>query len=132
MNFIRLIKRVYLHYFCSPIKEARALGVTIGENCFIATRKWPTEPYLITIGNNCQITSDVKIHTHGGSHVARLKFPKFDCFGKVHIKDWAYIGAGSQIMPGVTIGENSLIAAGSVVCKSVPDRELWGGCQRAV
>ena len=46
--------------------------------------------------------------------------PDFDMFGRVIIEDGAYIGAYSQIMPGVTIGEGALIAAGSLVTKSVP------------
>lgn len=52
--------------FQNPEKQARHYGVTIGENCLIATRRWPSEPYLITIGNNVQITEDVWFHTHGG------------------------------------------------------------------
>lgn len=67
------------------------------------------------------------IFTHMGGHVARRRYPNFDVFGKVTIKDYAYIGASSHIMPGVIIGEGSLIAAGSIVTKSVPDGEVWGG-----
>ena len=48
-------------------------------------------------------------------------------FGKVVIEDWAYIGASSQIMPGVTIGTGALVAAGSVVTKSVPPHTVVGG-----
>ena len=48
-------------------------------------------------------------------------------FGKVLIEDWVYIGANSQIMPGVTIGEGALVAAGSVVTKSVPPHTVVGG-----
>lgn len=77
--------------------------------------------------SNVQVTDSVYFHTHGGAHVARRVFPNFDVFGKIVIKDWAYIGSGSHIMPGVVIGEGSLIAAGSIVTKSVPDNELWGG-----
>lgn len=99
---------------------AKFIGVKFGENCLIATKNWSSEPYLISIGNNVQITSNVSIHTHGGSHVARKRIPNFDMFGKVVINDGVYIGAYSQIMPGVTIGEGSLIAAGSIVTKSVP------------
>lgn len=44
----------------------------------------------------------------------------FDTFGKVVIEDGSYIGAFSQIMPGVTIGKGALVAAGSIVTKSVP------------
>ncbi len=69
----------------------------------------------------------MKFHTHGGGHVARRVYPNFDVFGKIVVKDWVYIGSGSHIMPGVTIGEGSLIAAGSIVTKSVPDGEVWGG-----
>lgn len=111
----------------SPEKYARCIGVKIGKNNFIATKNFGTEPYLIKIGNNCQVTDNVFFHTHGGAHVARQKYPKFDLFGKIEIKDWAYIGSSSHIMPGVTIGEGSLIAACSVVTRSVPPREVWGG-----
>ena len=57
----------------------------------------------------------------------RNKYPDFDVFGKVIIGDWVYIGTNSLIMPGVTIGDGSLIAAGSVVTKSVPSGVVVGG-----
>ena len=124
---MNLMTRTYWRYFRSPEAYARHLGVTIGENCLIATRDWPSEPYLIKIGNNCQITSGVRFHTHGGANVIRRKYPDFDVFGKIEVNDWVYIGAGSQIMPGVTIGEGSLVAAGSIVTKSVPPGVVVGG-----
>ncbi|MBO9201980.1 MULTISPECIES: sugar O-acetyltransferase [Niastella] len=43
------------------------------------------------------------------------------------IKRKAWIGVGSTILPGVTIGENSIVAAGSVVTKDVPDNVIVGG-----
>lgn len=57
----------------------------------------------------------------------RDRIPDFDVFGKVNIGNWVYIGANSQIMPGITIGDNALIAAGSIVTCSVPTGEVWGG-----
>lgn len=111
----------------SPDKYARHIGVKIGENNFIATKNFGTEPYLITIGNNCQITDNVYFHTHGGAHVARKIYPNFDVFGKIEVEDWVYIGSGSHIMPGVTIGNGSLVASGSIVTKSIPANEVWGG-----
>ena len=39
----------------------------------------------------------------------------------------ATIGAGSTIRPGLTIGENAFVAAGSVVTKDIPAGELWMG-----
>lgn len=106
---------------------AKAIGVRFGKGCFFATKNWSSEPYLIEVGNYVQITQGVTIHTHGGAHSARRKYPEFDVFGKVIIQDWAYIGCNSQILPGVTIGENALVAAGSIVTKSVPPNTVVAG-----
>lgn len=103
----------------SPVEWAKYLGVSIGNNNLIGKDHWSSEPYLITIGSNCQLT-DCHIHTHGGGNIIREQYPDFDMFGKVVIGDWVYIGSGSQIMPGVTIGDHVLVAAGSVVTKSIP------------
>lgn len=48
-------------------------------------------------------------------------------FQKTIIKKGASIGAGSVILGGLTIGENAMIGAGSVVTKNVPDNTLWYG-----
>lgn len=122
-----IFSRFYWKYLASDERYARHLGVTIGRNCLINTRNWPTEPYLITIGDNVQITNGVSIHCHGGGQAIRAQHPDFDVFGKVVIADWVYIGAFSQIMPGVTIGEGALVAAGSVVTKSVAPHTVVGG-----
>ena len=124
---IKRIIKIFYKVFMPAKKYAKYLGVKFGDNCLIATKNWSSEPYLIEIGNNVQITRNVTIHTHGGGHVARERIPNFDLFGKVVIKDWAYIGAYSQIMPGVTIGKGSLVAAGSIVTKSVPDGVVVAG-----
>lgn len=123
---IRLVD-LYWRVCTSPESYAKHLGVKIGEDCFISTRLWSSEPYLITIGNHVQITEGVSIHTHGGANAVRQQIPDFDCFGKVIIEDWAYIGAYLHIMPGVTIGTGSIVAAGSVVTKSVPPKMVVGG-----
>ena len=127
MIIIKKIKNLYWRFIKSPEAYARHLGVNIGTNCLIDTRLWPSEPYLITIGNNVQITARVSIYTHGGGNAVRRIEPNFDCFGKVIIKDWAYIGSQSVIMPGVIVGEGALVAAGSVVTKSVPPYTVVGG-----
>ena len=127
LHIFSRISRFYWHNIASPEKLARHLGVIIGKNCVISTRNWPSEGYLLTIGNNVAITSGVSIHAHGGARVVRAKHPDFDVFGKVMIEDWVYIGAYSQIMPGVTIGEGALVAAGSIVTKSVAPHTVVGG-----
>lgn len=120
-----------LHYYrrimWTKEKYARFQGVKIGNNCDIQKVSFGSEPYLIEIGNHVQITSGTKIYTHGGGWVLREKYPKFDFFGKVVIKDNVYIGNNCLILPGVTIGKNVIIAAGSVVTKSVPSGMIVGG-----
>lgn len=50
-----------------PLEEqARRAGVNIGSDNFIASHFWSTEPCLISIGNNCQLTADCQVFTHGG------------------------------------------------------------------
>ena len=127
MKMLSKILLFFKSHFSSPEKYARYLGATIGKNCIIKTRNWSSESYLVTIGNNCQIANGVTLHTHGGGQAIRAIDPNFDVFGKVVIEDWAYIGAYAQIMPGVTIGEGALVAAGSVVTKSVPPHTVVGG-----
>lgn len=123
----RRIISLFKSIFWSLEKQARYAGVDLGRHNFIASRFWSTEPYLIKIGDYCQITAGVKIFTHGGAGAARRQYPKFDTFGKVLIGDYVYIGNNSLIMPGVSIGNNVLIAAGSVVTKSVPSDVVIGG-----
>ena len=123
-KFIRFLKRT----FWSFEKHARHDGVTMGTGNRIESFFWSSaEPYLITIGNNCALTEGSKIYTHGGARVARGKYPDFDTFGKVVLGNRVYVGSRAQIMPGVTIGDNVLIAAGSVVTKSIPSNVVVAG-----
>lgn len=115
------LKLLYYRFFKSGVDYARFLGVKVGEQCYIASDvHFSSEPYLIEIGSHVAVTQGVMLHTHGGGRVARRYISDFDIFGRVKICDYAYIGSSAQIMPGVTIGEGSLVAAGSIVTRSVP------------
>lgn len=70
-RFFRKISLFYWKFIASPEEYARHIGVKIGKNCLINTRNWSSEPYLITIGNNVQVTRGVSIHTHGGGCCSR-------------------------------------------------------------
>lgn len=125
---IKKIKTLYYRFFKSGTEYARFLGVKVGEKCHIASDvHFSSEPYLIEIGSNVALTQGVMIHTHGGARVARTRIPDFDMFGRVTICDNAYIGSGAQIMAGVTVGNGALVAAGSIVTKSVPDGVVVAG-----
>lgn len=122
----RKLKKI-LWSFYSKEKRAILSGVDLGSNNFIASEFWSSEPFLIKVGSNCQITDGVKFFTHGGGGAVRKYHPKFDCFGKIVVGDYVYIGTNALIMPGVTIGDNVLIAAGSVVTSSLPPNVVVGG-----
>ena len=127
LNILNKVYNLYLNRH-DTVKWARRLGVKVGDNTMIApTVSFSSEPYLITIGDNVQVADNVSFNTHGGGNVVRKKHPDFDIFGKVVVGDYAYIGSHSIILPGVTIGECALVAAGSVVTKSVPSGAVVGG-----
>ena len=116
--FQKLIKKIRKELM-PPVAYGRCLGATIGEGNFMPDKKmWSTEPYLVTIGNHCQIVDGVRLLTHGGGNILRDIQPDFDAFGKIVIGDYVYIGTNSLVMPGVTLGDHTLVAAGSVVTKS--------------
>lgn len=81
-------------------------------------------PDNIYIGNNVRITSGTKILTHyldpnqPGVHFR---------MGEVHIEDDVFIGVNSCICNSVTIGEGSIVGAGSVVTKDIPPYQVWAG-----
>lgn len=127
MKILSLLKYLYWRYLTSSHAYARHIGVNFGKNNYFGTKRiWSSEPYLITIGNNCQLT-DCMLITHGGGASVRKNHPDFDCFGKITIGNYVYIGANAIVLPGVTIGDNSLIAAGSIVTKSVPSNVVVAG-----
>lgn len=105
----------------------RFCGVKIGEGCSINSWSFGSEPYLISIGNHVQITADVKIFTHGGGWVLRKEDKTFDSFGPVNIGNNVYIGNNALIMPGITIEDNVIVGAGSVVTKSIPCNVVVAG-----
>lgn len=82
-------------------------------------------PYLISIGNNCSLSNGVLILAHDAT---TFKFTDgYTRIGKVEIKDNCFIGSNVVILPGVTIGPNVLIAAGSVVNKDIPPNSCVAG-----
>jgi acetyltransferase-like isoleucine patch superfamily enzyme len=106
----------------------RSRGTTIGRNVDISQFVFMEDSYpsLITIEEYVDIGPKVIIVTHDSSlHCIDSKFP-IQC-DKVLIKKNAYIGAGALLLPGVVIGEYSIVAAGSVVTKDVPPYTIVAG-----
>ena len=115
----------------NPIAFARQQGVKIGDSCkFITPPNLGSEPWLIEIGNHVELSGYVTFITHDGSTWVfrnEEKYKKVLKYGKIIIHDNCFIGMRTIIMPGVEIGENSIIGAGSVVTKSVPANSIYAG-----
>ncbi|WP_430611590.1 acyltransferase [Enterococcus sp. DIV0876] len=123
---MRTLRKI-ISIFQSPEIFARKQGVTVGNGCSIMTKNFGSEPYLINIGDNVQVTKGVSFFTHGGAWLLRMENPNFDFFGKIVIKNNVYIGNNTLLMPGITIEDNVIVGAGSVVTKSVPTGKIVAG-----
>lgn len=123
------MKKVFNFFFRKffPIKYARKIGVTVGDNCRLLDVKFSTEPYLIKLGNHVSATA-TRFETHdGGCWVLRDKFPEIDIVKPIVVGNNVYIGYGAVILPGVTIGDNVVIGAFAVVSRDIPSNSLSVG-----
>jgi acetyltransferase-like isoleucine patch superfamily enzyme len=109
----------------------RKIGIEVADDCvFVDLPDFGTEPYLISIGKHVGVAKDVVFMTHdGGTRVFREqeRYRKVIKYGRINILDNCVIGQRATIMPGVTIGPNSVVAAGSVVSRNVPANTLVAG-----
>lgn len=126
--FRKLIKNIRKKSM-NPEEYAKYLGVKIGKGCFISTKEFPSEGYLIEIGNYVRVAPQTAFFTHGGIWTLRKIYndKELEHFGKIKIGDYTYIGERCMIMPGVQIGSNCVIAAGTIVTKNVPDGCMVAG-----
>lgn len=113
------------------IWRARRAGATIGEGCrFSDVPGFGSHPYLITLGRDVAMAAKVTFITKdGGTRVfAHLeRYRKVIKYGRINIRDNCVIGEGVILLPGVTIGPDSVVAAGSVVARSIPPGVLAAG-----
>jgi acetyltransferase-like isoleucine patch superfamily enzyme len=99
---IKLGKNVFINHACSFLDLG---GITIEDD--------------VLIGPRVNLTTE--------NHPVDPTKRKFLDLKSILIKRNAWIGAGVTILPGVTIGENSIVAAGAIVSKDVPDNCIVGG-----
>jgi acetyltransferase-like isoleucine patch superfamily enzyme len=85
---------------------------------------------MIKIGNDVFIGAGTNIYDNNFHSIYHIERRIKRCGTKsapVEIGDRVFIGAHAIVLKGVTIGADSVIAAGSVVVKDVPEKEIWGG-----
>ncbi|RNC67162.1 sugar O-acetyltransferase [Proteiniphilum sp. X52] len=100
-------------------------NISIGENVFVNHDCSFLDLGGITIDDGVMIGPKVVISSEGHP-IAPAQRNSLSA-GKVHIKRNAWIGANVTILPNVIIGENSVVAAGAVVSRDVPDNVIAGG-----
>jgi acetyltransferase-like isoleucine patch superfamily enzyme len=110
------------------LKFHRTRGVVIGKNVLIGFQVTLDHSYpeFITIEDDVSLAGNNYLLAHSNPY-PHFKNVFESYAAPVVIKKGAWIGIGAIILPGVTIGEYSVIAAGSVVSKSIPDRVIAGG-----
>lgn len=101
-RFTRIGKDVYINHACSFLDMG-----------------------TITIEDEVLIGPNVQLITEGHPNNPKLRKALFT--KPITIKKNAWIGAGATVLPGVTIGENAIVAARAVVNKDIPDNAIVGG-----
>jgi maltose O-acetyltransferase len=102
------------------------LFVDYGENIHIGARTFVNynltalDVATIAIGEDCQIGPNVQLLTPTHPIDPQPRRDKLEAAEPITLEDNVWLGGGVIVCPGVTIGQNSVIGAGSVVTKSVP------------
>lgn len=110
------------------LRTEKSGSINIGDNVGISHASI-TAFSKITIEDNVLIGSGVKIWDtdfHPVEYQNRIDKSEPQS-APIYIKEGAFIGACSIILKGITIGKHSVVGAGSVVTKDIPDNEVWAG-----
>jgi acetyltransferase-like isoleucine patch superfamily enzyme len=111
------------------VTASRALGVQVGADCRILSMCVSAEYELIRLGDRVTISSEVLFITHDGAGwlIRDDQGRRHYWLARIELGDDVFVGARTTIMPGVRIGDRCIVAAGSVVTKSVPAGSIVGG-----
>jgi acetyltransferase-like isoleucine patch superfamily enzyme len=132
---IILGRSVYLHSYPDGFSFRTALStyfpgavISIGNNCSLNGTNIHCNEKVV-IGNNCLLGPGTIICDNNSHRVSKdfIERKKRAESKPIVLKDNVWIGMNCIIMKGVTIGENSIVAAGSLVVKDIPANCLFGG-----
>jgi acetyltransferase-like isoleucine patch superfamily enzyme len=132
-RFVRLLKFPFSTVIARlyPVWFARRLGVRMNGKVTIygsSYSMFSAEPFLVTLGDNVFISVDAKFICHdGGVLPFRNKYPTLDLAAPITLGSNIFVGMGAVILKGVTIGNDCIIGAYSVVTKDVPDDSIVAG-----
>lgn len=94
--------------------------IEVGERTFINYGAVILDTARVTIGDECQIASNVQLLTATHPLEADLRRAFWERGEPITIADGVWLGGGAIVCPGVTVGENTVVGAGAVVVKDLP------------
>lgn len=103
-------------------------SICIGDNVFIGNHTEFNITEKIIVGNNCLIAAGCRFVDHNHSfHLGELIREQLAPKSKIILENDVWLGCNVIVLKGITIGKGAIVAAGSVVNKSIPPYEIWGG-----
>jgi acetyltransferase-like isoleucine patch superfamily enzyme len=117
-----------LEKFIGAVRPPRGLpeGIVVGEDVFIGTGVYldPTAGHFIRIGDRATISGGAALLCHDSATCRRTRLA---WMAPIEIGERAFIGYRAIIMPGVSIGDDAVVAAGAVVTRDVPPGVVVAG-----
>ncbi len=114
-------------YIEAPFHCDYGYNIEVGENFYANYNLTVLDVAKVRIGDNVQIAPNVSIYTAGHPVHPESRNSGYEYGIDITIGDNVWIGGNVCILPGVTIGKNAVIGAGSVVTKDIPDNVVAVG-----
>ncbi|WP_058225179.1 sugar O-acetyltransferase [Lactococcus lactis] len=114
-------------YVTPPFQVDYGRHVEIGNNFYANMDCIFLDVNKIKIGNNVMVGPRVSFYTAGHPIDPQIRIEELEFGLPITVEDNVWIGGSATILPGVTIGKNSIIAAGAVVTKDVAANTVFGG-----
>lgn len=123
--FKRIGKGVYI---CRDVSFGGLYNIELGDRVDINQGCNLYGDFGISIGDGTKLSPYVQLYSANYKYVKGATIGSLGVIGReIIIGKNVWIGAGSVILPGVTIGDNSIIGALSLVNKDIPGNEIWAG-----
>lgn len=132
MSKIKRIVRKWMGLELTPLEKCVKEGLRLGKNVdLVSMPNFGSEPYLISIGDNTTVSSDCAFVTHDAATRVIRNLPdgnpETGYFAPIKVGKNCFIGIRSTILAGVTIGDNTIIGACSLVNHDIPNNVVAAG-----
>jgi acetyltransferase-like isoleucine patch superfamily enzyme len=112
----------------AEMRKARGDFHSMGEHCSISPHAIIEGAKLVRFGNNVRLATCTIFCNDGSVNMINRAYGlHLDCYGKVEFRDNVFVGHAAIILPGVTIGPNAIVSAGSVVRSDVGEGDIVSG-----